>query len=629
MCGIAGKLNFNENSPVEQSDMESMVSALRHRGPDAKGVRVSGNVGLGHARLSIIDLSESGRQPMSEKGHEHGDIWLTFNGEIYNFQELRSQLKSDGVEFYSDTDSEVIVHLYKKHGTECLQYLRGMFSFAIWDGKKERFFLARDRAGQKPLKYYHKNGTFIFSSELKAILENPEVKKEVDYSAVDEFLTHQYVPHPKTGFKNIKKLEPAHYMTVSADGSVEKERYWSLDYENKKEMSESEWKSDITNKLKESVDLRMMSDVPLGAHLSGGVDSSLVVALMSQIKDDSVETFSIGFEEDSHNELPYARLVADKYDTNHHEFTVKPDAVELLPKLAKHYEEPYADPSAIPTWYLCDLTRDHVTVALNGDAADENFLGYSRYRAIDLYRKFAPVARVLPKETMSKFFDNIHRLTGLSLMRKGHTFFDRFKKKESDFYRQLIGYFSQEDKEDVYTDELKSKIDNSRSQSYLSDLFKESNMHDGKDQLSYVDTNSYLPGNLLVKVDIASMAHSLEIRSPFLDHELMELAASMPSEYKLRGRTSKYLLKEIAYDHIPRECIDREKQGFGVPLSAWFRGSLEEFLRDSLLDDTLSSYGFENEGVEAMIDAHVEEKEDNARKLWALLMLRQWFKTWF
>lgn len=629
MCGIAGKLNFNENNLVKQTDMESMVAALQHRGPDAKGVRVSDNVGLGHARLSIIDLSEKGRQPMSEKGHEYGNIWLTFNGEIYNFEKLRSQLENNGVEFYSDTDSEVIVHLYKKYGTECLQYLRGMFSFAIWDENKERFFLARDRAGQKPLKYYHKDGTFIFSSELKAILKNPEVSKEVDYAAVDEFLTHQYVPHPKTGFKNIKKLEPAHYMTISADGSVEKERYWSLDYESKQQKSESEWKSDVTKKLREAVDMRMMSDVPLGAHLSGGVDSSLVVALMSQIKDDPVETFSIGFEEDSHNELPYARLVADRYDTNHHEFTVEPDAVELLPKLAEHYEEPYADPSAIPTWYLCGLTRDHVTVALNGDAADENFLGYSRYRAIDLYRKFAPVARVLPQKAMSAFFSNMHELTGSSLMRKGHTFFDRFKKKKSDFYRQLIGYFSQEDKEEVYTNELKEKINDSRGQSYLRDLFEESSMYDEKDQLSYVDMNSYLPGNLLVKVDIASMAHSLEIRSPFLDHELMEMIASMPSEYKLRGRTSKYLLKEIAYEHIPHECIDREKQGFGVPLSAWFRGELKDFVREKLLDGTLAAHGFQNQGIRDMIDAHVEGQQNHGRNLWALLMLRQWFKMWF
>jgi asparagine synthase (glutamine-hydrolysing) len=627
MCGIIGKINFNKKNPIDGANIESMLDAIHHRGPDAKGTKLFESIGLGHSRLAIIDLSEKGREPMSDSEEK---IWLTFNGEIYNFQKLRKDLEKDGVDFYSETDAEVIIYLYKKYGTACVKYLEGMFAFAIWDVEKESLFLARDRVGQKPLKYYSDENTFIFASELKAILTNPEVKKEIDYSAIDEYLTYQYVPHPKTGFKNIYKLEPGHFMTVNSKGEVKKQSYWDLEYIPKEKHSEEEWKKEVSDKLKESVEKRLMSDVPLGAHLSGGIDSSLIVALMAESQSKPIETFSIGFEEDTHNELPWAKKVADQYHTSHHEFIVKPSAIELLPELAYHYEEPYADPSAIPTWYLSKLTREHVTVALNGDGGDENFLGYSRYTMMKDYYSLAKIARYIPqRKNLSKATNALYNKTHLNVIRKGGTFLDKFTDDPAEFYTHLMARFSESEKSQIYTDELYEKTKSSRARTFVSDLFTKSKNLDKQDQLLYVDLHSYLTDNLLVKVDIASMAHGLEIRSPFLDHGFMELVAKMPSEYKLRGKNKKYLLKQIAYNYLPKECIDRPKQGFGVPLEKWFRFELKDYLKEELLDEKFYAYGFRKSAIEKMIEANTDGTKKYTNQLWTLLMLRNWLRTWF
>lgn len=623
MCGIAGKIYFNDKKAVQPKEIQRMTDAISHRGPDDAGAFTEKNVGLGHRRLSIIDLSPLGHQPMSD---DRGKIWIVFNGEIYNFLELRHSLEKDGIKFKSKTDTEIIIYLYKKYGVQCLQYLRGMFAFAIWDKEKQELFLARDRAGKKPLKYYFDKNTFIFASELKAILKNAEVKKEVDFGAIDEYLTYQYVPHPKTGFKNIYKLEPAHYLIVKNNGEVIKEKYWNLDYSQKLDLSEKEWEVKITDKLKESVKLRMISDVPLGAHLSGGIDSSLIVALMAQEMKEPVKTFSIGFKEADYNELHYAKMVANRYKTDHREFIVEPNAIEILPQLAYHYEEPFADPAALPTWYLSQLTRQHVTVALNGDGGDENFAGYSRYNAMKLFK----VISFLPfKKKIGLLNGAFYKLTKEKIFKKGFNFLRSYDKDRVDFYFQLINYFNQPEKELIYSENFSSKTRDSQWYLFLKQRFDASKNLNWLNQLLYVDFNSYLPGALLPKVDIASMAHALEIRSPFLDYEFLELTAKMPVNLKLHGQNKKYLLKQIAYKYLPKECIDRPKRGFSVPLEYWFKNQLNNYLKSQLLNEKFYRWGFKKEGIEQLITSHESKHNNYANRLWALLMLNEWFKQYF
>ena len=623
MCGITGKLNFNKNNFVSEGLIKEMTKTLSHRGPDDSGIFVEKNIGLGHNRLSIIDLSPAGHQPMSDKEEK---IWIVFNGEIYNYLVLKKELEKQGIIFKSKTDTEVIIYLYKKYGIDCLKYLRGMFAFAIWDKEKKQLFLARDRVGKKPLKYYCDSNCFIFASELKAILKNPEVKKEMDCDAIDEYLTYQYVPHPKTGFKNIWKLEPAHYLIIKKDGQIIKQRYWDLDYSQKLDLSEEEWKEKILEKLKESVRIRLVSDVPLGAHLSGGIDSSLIVALMSQEQNSPIKTFSIGFKEKDYNELSYVKLVVDRYKTEHHEFIVEPNAIEILPKLVYHYEEPYADSSALPTWYLSEITKKYVTVALNGDGGDENFAGYTRYNAMQLLQ----LLKALPlKNQLKKINLLFYQFTKIKLFQKGYRFLNSYNKDPLDFYLKIIDYFDQEEKNFVYADEFKQRVKNSRWHSFLEEKYKETKNFDWLNRILYTDINSYLPDDLLVKVDIASMAHGLETRSPFLDYELLELTAKMPINLKIRGHNKKYLLKKIAEKYLPKECIYRPKQGFGVPLEHWFRGELENYLREKLLAKKFLNYGFKKQGVEKLINDHTSHKQNYANHLWALLMLQEWLQMWF
>ncbi len=631
MCGISGKLYFNDRGEVDEGLIKKMNAKLAHRGPDDQGVFVAGPVGLGHSRLSIIDLSGAGHQPMPNTDQT---IWITYNGEIYNFLELKKLLENKGYKFRSKTDTEVIIYLYQEYGEECLKYLRGMFAFAIWDNDKKQLFLARDRLGKKPLKYYldpHKK-FLIFASELKALFEDPEInsKKEIDYQAIDEYLTYSYVPHPKTGFKNIYKLEPAHYLIIKQDGSISKNRYWQLDFSKKLFMPESEWKEQVISKLKESVKMRLMSDVPLGAHLSGGVDSSLIVALMSQETKNPVKTFSIGFKENDYNELPFARQVSERYKTEHYEFSIDSNMplLDILPKLVYQYEEPYADASSLPTWYLSEITGKHIGVALNGDGGDENFAGYNRYNAGILFSKLRPLPFKDQLKSLNKFlYQNTHK----KVFQKSYKLLDSYNKNFLDFYLRIIDYFGREEKEFVYTREFSERVSDSRWQSFISLFYDEarSKNFDLLDKMLYIDINAGLPGDLLVKVDIASMAHGLEIRSPFLDHEFMELTAKMPSDLKLRDQNKKYILKQIAYDYLPKGVIDRRKHGFEVPLEHWFRGSLYNYIREELLDSRFISYGFRREGIEKLLSDHKNFHDDYSKYLWALLMLKKWLETWF
>jgi asparagine synthase (glutamine-hydrolysing) len=623
MCGIGGKLFFDLSRKVDPSLLEAMNKVLAHRGPDDAGIYHEGPVGLAHRRLSIIDLSPAGHQPMSNPG---GTLWITYNGEIYNFLELRQALEGQGVVFRSKTDTEVILALYERHGVDCLRYLRGMFALAIWDWRNHTLFLARDRLGKKPLYYYHDPEKFLFASEPKGILQDPEVPVAADLEAIHHYLSFGYVPSPYSAFRGFRKLPPAHYVLVR-DGKLHLERYWRLSYRPKLHTAEAALCEELLAHLREVVRLRMISDVPLGAFLSGGIDSSAVVALMSERSSRAVKTFSIGFEEEAYNELSYARLVADRYGTDHHEFIVKPDAVAILPDLVWHYNEPYADSSAIATYYLAKMTREHVTVALNGDAGDENFAGYERYFANQLaarYDQLPSLAR-RPLEWGVRALPEVGPFRGI--YRRTKRFFAAIREEPKRRYARWIVFFPNALKAELYTRAFREAAAGSDSIELLLATYAAVNADDFVDATLGVDVAHYLPDDLLVKVDIASMAHSLEARSPMVDHVFMEFAASIPSGLKLRGGSRKYIFKRAVRGLLPDAVIDRPKMGFGVPIDRWFRRELREMAYDTLLARRCRDRGlFEVEAVRRLLDEHMTGRAEWHPHLWALLFLELWFQ---
>lgn len=623
MCGICGKINLN-NEPIDEALLRKMTSCLSHRGPDDEGLYIKGNVGLGHRRLSIIDLSQFAHQPMS---NEDGTIWIVYNGEIYNFLELRDVLIKKGHTFRSRSDTETIIHLYEEYGPECLVYLKGMFAFALWDVKKQLLFLARDRIGKKPLYYWHSPNTFVFASEIKSILQDDNFQRKPDYTAIHHYLTYQHVPSPWTAFEGIKKLPAAHYLVLK-NGNIEVKRYWKLSYLPKHTIKEKDLKAEIIERLKEAVRIRLISDVPLGAFLSGGIDSSTVVALMSGIMKEPVKTFSIGFKEEKYNELGYARMIAEKFRTDHTEFIVEPKAVEILDKLVWHYNEPFADSSAIPTYYVSKLAREHVTVILNGDGGDENFAGYGRYKAnqvsgfmhsfvpLPLARLVYPLVRLIPHgKDPDNFFWRLKR------------FLQEYTNTPELRNAQWLCHFTTEMKEDIYTDDFLCRFANTDSFELILNRCGEAEADSFLDRVLYADVMMYLPDDLLVKVDVASMANSLEARSPFLDHEFMEFAAGIPAEMKLKGLTTKYILKEALRNILPDEVLFREKMGFGVPIDYWFRNELKGMVYDTLLSEKAVSRGyFKKESIKKILDEHVSEKWNWHNHIWNLLMLELWHR---
>jgi asparagine synthase (glutamine-hydrolysing) len=623
MCGICGKINLN-NEPIDKALLRKMTSCLSHRGPDDEGLYIKGNVGLGHRRLSVIDLSQFAHQPMS---NEDGTIWIVYNGEIYNFPALREDLIKRGHVFRSRSDTETIIHLYEEHGTGCLKYLRGMFAFAIWNDKDKSLFLARDRIGKKPLYYMHSKDSFAFASEIKSILWDDNFQRKPDYTAIHHYLTYQYVPSPWTAFEGIKKLPAAHYLVLK-NGNIEVKRYWKLSYLPKHTIKEKDLKAEIIERLKEAVRIRLISDVPLGAFLSGGIDSSTVVALMSGIMKEPVKTFSIGFKEEKYNELGYARMIAEKFRTDHTEFIVEPKAVEILDKLVWHYNEPFADSSAIPTYYVSKLAREHVTVILNGDGGDENFAGYGRYKAnqvsgfmhsfvpLPLARLVYPLVRLIPHgKDPDNFFWRLKR------------FLQEYTNTPELRNAQWLCHFTTEMKEDIYTDDFLCRFANTDSFELILNRCGEAEADSFLDRVLYADVMMYLPDDLLVKVDVASMANSLEVRSPFLDHEFMEFAAGIPAEMKLKGLTTKYILKEALRNILPDEVLFREKMGFGVPIDYWFRNELKGMVYDTLLSEKAVSRGyFKKESIKKILDEHVSEKWNWHNHIWNLLMLELWHR---
>lgn len=622
MCGIVGIVN-QHNRAVDASVLGRMCEAIRHRGPDEDGFYVNNEVGLAMRRLSIIDL-KSGQQPIHNRDRT---AWIVFNGEIYNYRSLREQLEKLGHAFYTNSDTEAIILAYEQYGTDCPKHLRGMFAFAIWDERTQELFLARDRVGKKPLLYSLAGGQLIFGSEFSALLKHPDISREIAPEALHYYLSFMCVPAPLTAYRAIKKLEPGHSLRFTRAGEIKIERYWQPDFSQKLKLSEEEAGERAIEILRDAVRVRLMSEVPLGAFLSGGVDSSAVVALMSEASSEPVKTFSIGFEEQDFSELHHARRVAEHVGADHHEFIVRPDAMEVLPLLVEHYGEPYADSSAIPTYYVSRETRQHVTVALNGDGGDECFAGYERYAAMRLaerYRKLpAPLREGVIKQAVNLLPSSELRR---SRVRSVKRFLDAASLPPVERYLRWVSVLDRAAKDELYTDEFRLGMKEHDPASWLSPWFAQANGAGVVDASLLTDTMTYLPNDLLVKVDIASMAVSLEARSPFLDHHVIEFAASLPEKLKLRGLTTKYLLKRVLKKLVPVENLNRPKMGFGVPIGYWFRGQMKKFLGETLLSEKALKRGFfKREEVKRMFELHTRGERDYSHQLWTLLMLELWF----
>ncbi len=623
MCGIVGFVSKNSNS-LDRAILERMNAAITHRGPDDDGFYMNEGVALGMRRLSIIDLA-SGKQPIHNADKTK---WIVFNGEIYNYQELRKDLEKRGHKFYTNSDTEAIVHLYDEYGADCLKYLRGMFAIAIWDTVDKSLFLARDRVGKKPILFSHQdNGDLIFGSEFQALLQHPDISREVDFEAIDSYMSFLCIPAPQTAFKQIRKLEPGHWLRWK-NGAIETKRYWLPDFSRKIKISEEDAIEETIRILRESTKLRMISEVPLGAFLSGGVDSSIIVALMAQESSQPVKTFSIGFEEQDFSELKYAKRVAEHVGAEYNEFVVRPNAMEVIPTLVEHYGEPYADSSAIPTYYVAKETRKHVTVALNGDGGDESFAGYERYAAM----LFAETYHRIPKTLRRVLIDKPVNLLPTSELKRSRfrdakRFIQAANLPKTERYFRWVSSFNRDVKSELYTEEFAASVSKHNASEYLDRWFAKANGSGTLDAALLTDQMTYLPNDLLAKVDIASMANSLEARSPFLDHKLIEFAATLPENLKMRRFQTKSLLKKVAARLVPKEVVYRRKMGFGVPIGKWFREDMKDFVREILLSERSLKRGIvKPEMLERLVNEHMNAERDHAFQLWTLLMLELWFQ---
>ena len=619
MCGIAGFIDFwdrNGNDSFERARLlKRMCDCIRHRGPDDEGFLLKHGVALGMRRLSIIDLA-GGHQPISG---EDGSVTIVFNGEIYSFQELRAELEKRGHIFKTNSDTEAIVHAYEEYGPACADHLRGMFAFAIWDDQKRELYIARDRVGKKPLYYTVTPGqTLVFGSEIKSILEHPDVKRNINLEALDAYFTLGYVPDPLTIFQNVHKLPPGHYLTFSA-GRVEVQQYWDFKFEPAESRKTEDYMDELRALLEESVRLRLIADVPLGAFLSGGIDSSTVVALMAQQMNQPVKTFSIGFHEDSYNEL-----TAKKLGTDHHEFFVTPQICDVIDDLVWHFDEPFADPSAIPTFMVSKLARDHVTVALSGDGGDELFAGYTHYLVQESRRAFSALPRALREGVMRPLS---YRLPHGAW---GRNYLFNISLDPIDRHLDTLSYFTQLGKESLYTRDFQKQLHNNDQ---VARSFREYaarvKTNEPLDPLLYIDAKTYLPGDILTKVDRMSMATSLEVRVPLLDHKLIDFVTTVPAPLKLAGTETKHLLKRVARDLIPAEILDRPKQGFGMPLEEWINRQLRDQIREILREPRTRQRGYVNSDyVDLILEEHHKGRRDHSQPLWALWILELWHRRY-
>jgi asparagine synthase (glutamine-hydrolysing) len=620
VCGIAGLVDFRE--PVDEELLGRMCHVMEHRGPDSRGTYVAPGVGLGIQRLAIIDV-EGGDQPIF---NEDGSVAVVLNGELYNHVELRDELERRGHRFRSQADTEVLVHLYEEHGDALVDRLRGMFAFAIWDRARRRLLLGRDRVGKKPLFWTRRGGTFAFASELRALLQDPALPRELDPRALDAYLTFQYVPHPLAAIRGVHKLPPASLLSLDERGEAIR-RYWRIDYSHKlKGVELPELEHRVREQIREATRIRLMSEVPLGAFLSGGIDSSAVVAAMAEQSSAPVRTFSIGFGDEDFDETGYARVVARRFGTEHEEFRVEPDAISVMPALARHYGEPFADPSAIPSFYLAELTSRHVTVALNGDGGDESFAGYGRYgRGLRVGRlDWLPRSLQRAAPIIGDRFGRGAREG--SFRYRARRLADALAMAPWERYTMSLTAFDRERRARLRTSEFSAELVEDESEGLIAGAWAASEAG-SVDRMLEVDIETYLPGDLLPKMDIATMAHSVEARSPFLDHELMEFAASLPEDLKLDGTGPKRLLKAALRGWIPDEVLDRPKMGFGVPLARWFREELRELPGERLLDRSALDRGYlRGDEIERLIAEHRSGAIDHSLRLWTLLQLDCWHR---
>jgi len=622
MCGICG-ISYSNGQTPEQSVLEKMTKAILHRGPDSDGFHVAPGVGLATRRLAIVDI-KGGDQPIA---NEDESLWIVFNGESHNYPDLYADLVKRGHKFRTRSDTECILHLYEEYGDECVQHLRGQAAFALWDLKNKKLLLARDRIGKKPLYYTIQNGTLHFASELSALLVSLPHKPEINLEAIDLYLSLQYIPDPLTAYQGIYKLPPA-YRLIWENGRAKTERYWDFAYQPKHTASEEELIEELRTLLKEAVKMRLISEVPLGAHLSGGLDSSIIVALMAELSHAPVKTFSVGFEEESFSELEYARAVAQKYSTDHHEFILKfSDIPSTLEKITYHFGEPFADSAAIPLYHISKMTREHVTVVINGDGGDEDFAGYQRYWLDPFANQYLRAPQFLTRQLVPSIVRLLHDSSNKPV---GQSLVNGLKRlhqlPEIDARASILrwgSYFSPRQRAQLWKPAFKFKADN--AQSLLTERF-DSAEGSFLDKTLYTDLHTYLPGDLLVKTDRMGMAASIEPRSPFLDHKVVEWSARLPDQFKVRGRSGKYLLKKAFKDYLPENVRNRNrKQGFGIPVGAWFRGPLHDWANDLLVPNGSSlDQWFDKRAITTLLEEHRMRRVDHGKRLYALTMLALW-----
>lgn len=623
MCGVAGMVTVDQIGEAGQCLVKQMCRVITHRGPDDEGFYFSQRVGLGIRRLSIIDI-QTGHQPVL---NEDGTIAVVLNGEIYNYRELRRDLEQKGHRFATQGDTETIVHGYEEYGDDCVTHLRGMFCFALWDEKRQRLLLARDRIGIKQLYYAEVDGQLLFGSEIKCILEIPDFPRHISPAALAGFLTFLYVPSPRTIYDGIAELPPAHYL-IWEDGKIQIRRYWHLEYRVDTGHPESYYVEGLYEKLSDAVKSHLVSDVPLGAFLSGGIDSGTVVALMSTILGGPVETFTVGFEGNygAYDERKEARLVAERYRSNHHEFLVRPDVREVLPRIIRAFDQPHADSSAVPNFYICQLARQHVTVALSGMGGDEMAGGYERYLGVLLGKRYHSLPAVLRKAVakgagLLPDLGGKRRFSAARLKR----FVQGAERDPVTMYLRLLSTFNRRELGDVLAGEWRNEMKHHSPEDLMQQTFLASKSDSLVNQMLFADMTGYLPGDLLPLTDRMSMAHSLEVRVPLLDHEVLEFAASIPPELKIHRLTSKFILRKIGAKLLPKEILDKEKRGFSIPLAFWFRKELKTFVLDQLAPDRIARMGyFVPEKVSTLLDEHFSSRADHENKIWALLIFSLW-----
>jgi asparagine synthase (glutamine-hydrolysing) len=621
MCGIAGFMR--SCSPgADNRVLKRMGEVILHRGPDAGGEYLDETIGMAHRRLSIIDLSPLGNQPMFSYDDR---LVIVFNGEIYNFLELRAELEQSGVSFRSQTDTEVILALYQRHGVACLNKLNGMFAFALWDKAEQTLLLARDRIGKKPLYYYHGGGDRLaFASELKSLLQIPGIERTVEPTALCDYLKYLYIPAPRTIYQNVFKLPPAHYLILQPGAEPKITEYWDVDFSTRTPLSREQAEGSLLELLQDSTACRMIADVPLGAFLSGGVDSSAVVALMSRVSREPVKTCSIGFSDKKHDETPYAREVASLFNTEHSEYFVQENLAQTVALLPKFFDEPFADSSAVPTFHVSRLARQAVTVALAGDGGDESFAGYGKY-SVELTEDL--VRRSVPRPLLS-MVQAAARMSGHALARKALSLSSSALMDPARAFYRTNSFIEDDALDKLLSDKFKRACSGYDAGKHTTRYWDKVRGADHVTSMLYTDLKTYLPGDILVKVDRMSMAHSLEVRAPFLDYRVIEFAATLPSNWKISGRDKKIILRDTFSRLLPKSVLNRPKQGFTVPLAAWFRSELKPLAEENLLRQPALAEYLNRDEVQRIWQEHQSSRSDHGTLLWSLLMLALWHREY-